>query len=784
MDIKTLKSLEFYKILESVSKHAASLPAKNYILSLTPSNDIIYIENSLNEIEEALVFLQKYSSGLYLSFDDVTEIIIKSKVISILTNYELIKISRFIKNALNIKTAIKSVDDERIIILKTIINKIVLDLSLAIMIDESIISDTEISDNASKLLKDIRKKKAAISEKIKKTLDFFISSPTYSKVIQETLVTIRNDRYVIPVKAEFKSIIPGLIHDQSSTGLTYFIEPMVIVELNNQLKTLILEENIEIERILRDFTVKISAISVNLEISFNILILIDSIFAKTHYAYETKSVKPTINQNGYIEIIAGRHPLLNKNLVIPTNVVVGKKYMVLLITGPNTGGKTVVLKLVGLLESMAMTGLYVPADKANLAIFDNIYCDIGDEQSIEQSLSTFSSHIKNIKFITDNVTENSLVLLDELGAGTDPTEGASLAVAILNYIILKGARSIITTHYNELKEFAFINDSIENASMDFDPKTFYPTYNLIIGTPGRSNAIEIAHNIGLNKDIIDYARAGMKRDEKHIEALMKSLEDAKINAKINENKTKELLSEAQGKLTLIKEEAKKLQIQRQKLSDNASIESNILIKKSIKEADNIIAQLKTCLENPSEENLFIARTLKSKIKKLDSIEESAKEYEYNELKDNELSIGSSVKVIPLNVIGKIIDINKKNNSATVITGKIKSIFKNDQLIPVLPQQSNEVKIKGSNTNVRNIAFSPELKIIGLTVFDAIHEVDIFLNQAIQSSISTVKIIHGYGTGKLREGIRAFLKKCVFVDTYQDGDYTDGGRGVTIVTFKK
>lgn len=785
MENKTLRALEYSKILERISKYASSSLGKTAILKLTPNLTLNEIIISLNEIEQAFIASEKSSKGISFSFDDITDILNKAKVFSTLNNIELLKVSKFIKIAFNVKNDIFNVKSDNISLLKDYVKELILPIELGKYIEDNILSETEINDNASQTLKSLRKKIRTISEQIKKKLDSYVNSRELAKFLQDSIVTIRNDRYVIPVKAEYKNSIDGLIHDQSSSGQTLFIEPISIVEMNNELKSVIILENLEIEKILRDLTIRISA---NVDILIHAtksLTSLDAIFAKSYYAYATDSVKPSINSNGFIDIELGRHPLLDKNIVVPTSINLGKTFRVLLITGPNTGGKTVVLKLIGIMELMALSGLYVPAKKALLSIFDNIYCDIGDEQSIEQSLSTFSGHISNIKYITDNMSSNSLILLDELGAGTDPTEGAGLAISILDYIIHHDARAILTTHFNELKEYAFITDNVENASMDFNPETYQPTYKIIIGTPGQSNAIEIASKIGLKPAIIEKAKIHINKDNTPNIEMINALEKSLRNARTNQDNTNKLLQEIEEKNIILEKEIEKVKNKKLRLEEKGDEETNRIIQDALLEADILINNIKELTNSPTDSDLFKARAIRKNIQNLKGNVDCKLVCEYPELATQDLLVGCDVKILPLNVIGKIISINDNKNSVEVLIGNIKSIFKKEQLIPVyLPPKTEKIIAKNISSNFKTNSFSPELKIVGLTVPEAIPEIDKFLNSGYNTSIKCLRIIHGIGTGRLREGVRTFLKNHSLVKDFRDGDYLDGGRGVTLVTLKK
>ena len=521
---RAVKILQFDKILENISKFAYSQKAKEDIFQIKPFQNKDFINELLTQVEEAdkILFFHSISPSFYL--DDISFAMEKAKVFSILSMNELLKIARVLRTSRNLQSSIMNIKDESIILLKNISSQIFIDSELEKDINQSILSETEMSDNASIELRNIRINIRRIGERIKTKLNSFVSSSSYSKYLQDNIVTVRGDRYVIPLKSEYRGSIPGLIHDQSASGSTIYLEPMAIIDLNNELKSAIIEESYEIERILKVFSIRISEEVEEINLSFQKIVQLDTIFAKAMYANSQNAIKPKINEKGYLYINCGNHPLIKKENVISNTIYIGKEFNMLFITGPNTGGKTVCLKMVGLFVIMALSGILVPSKDADIGIFDNVFCDIGDEQSIEQNLSTFSSHINNIKDIINNITQNSLVLLDELGAGTDPTEGASLALSISEYLYNSKAKTIITTHYNELKEYAVVKKGIENASMEFNPNTYNPTFKLIIGTPGSSNALLIAEKLGMKKEIIEKAKEGIKSEKVEFENILHTLE--------------------------------------------------------------------------------------------------------------------------------------------------------------------------------------------------------------------------------------------------------------------
>ena len=782
MDEKALYSLEYHKILETLASYASSIPARNAVRELRPLMDIDEVNERLEEVYEADKVAGEYATNLSFSFDDISVILDKADVMSVLSMGELLKVARMLRVAYSVKNGIAKVPDPSIKLLKRIANTIHTDKTLEEDIEKAIISDTEMHDNASPELRVIRNRIKKTGELIKSKLYSYINSATYSKYLQDNIVTVRGDRYVIPVKAEFKNQIPGLVHDQSASGQTVYIEPMVVVELNNDLKTHLVEEAIEIEKILRAFTMRVSVDVEPFKASFDTIVRLDVIFAKAYYAQAIKAIKPVLNDKGIININKGRHPLLNPDNVVPIDVKLGDTFDLLFITGPNTGGKTVSLKLVGLFELMAMTGMYVPAREAELSMFDNIFSDIGDEQSIEQNLSTFSSHIANIKRIIDNISNKTLILLDELGAGTDPTEGASLAMSISEYIRSSGAKAIITTHYNELKEYAVVTHRAENASMDFNPLTYNPTYRLIIGTPGASNALLIARKLGLKEEIVKRAEEGIKDNKLEFENVLQSLEIARRKALENEERTAELLKQAEITNQKAERERDRLFIQRERLNENVKKETKRLVEEAMEEANEIIDSLREILDDPTEANLFKARKLRKSLTKY-IVNEENEFAGFGEEDDGTIQDGDTVLVKPLKVEGVVVSINAVKGTASVKLGKMNSTFKLDALVRLKAKEKKPEIIKSAPRALRNDAFSPEINLIRQTTQEGIVNLEAYIDKALLAGVHEIRIIHGYGTGKLREAVRATLKTHPHIKDFRDGIYGEGERGVTIATIK-
>ena len=782
MTPKILNLLEYDKILEMCSTYASSSVAKEAILSLIPSPTFEDAERLLSETEEADKILYTYSITPNFAFDDISFALERASVLSVLTMGELLRVARVLRVSRNLKTTLSKVSDESIVLLKSKIKDIYFNKILEDEIFDSIISENEMSDNASVELKNIRRKIRQTGEAIKQKLASYVTSADTQKYLQDNIVTIRNDRYVIPVKSEFKSSIPGLVHDQSSSKATLYIEPMQVVELNNELKGLLSEEQAEIERILRIFTTRVSVDVASIKQTYKVIAEMDAIFAKATFAYHLKAVKPRLNNKGYLNIIKGRHPLIGKDKVVPVSLWLGRDFDMLFITGPNTGGKTVTLKIAGLFTLMGMSGLYIPAAiDSELSFFSEVYADIGDEQSIEQSLSTFSSHISNVIKIIDGVNENSLVLLDELGAGTDPSEGAALAVSIADYLRLSKAKCLITTHYNELKEYAVSTQRVFNASMDFNPKTYEPTYRLIIGVPGASNALLIAEKLGLKKEIINKAREYVGSDKNAFEKVLFSLEEYKQDAEREHIQAKKFREETE----LLKKQAEKeknlLYMQREKLNDSVKKETKRLIEASMEEANEIVYRMKDLLDNPTQSNLFEAQKLRKSLNKFLVNEENEYVDEPILLKE-EPDIGDDVYIKTIKAQGTLLSVNKRGE-AKVMVGAITLNVKFSDLKKTKAEKASDTKKSTASIEHNTDMISSEVNLIGMTADEAIYALDNFLDQAVRGNLSEVRIIHGYGAGILKDAVWKRLKSHKNIKEFRAGRYGEGENGVTVATLK-
>lgn len=672
---KCVKSLELDKILAAVAMCAGSEKGKQTILATEPSGDFSAVSALQSETTEAYYAMN--SCNCYPSFevDEITESLIRAKKMSVLTMGELLKIARLLRLTRNLKNSIAKLDPERAPIVTKMANQLFLQNTLAEEIDRSIFSETEMNDCASEKLGAIRREIKRNGERLRAKLNSYISTPEYQKALQDNVVTIRGDRYVIPVKKEYKGAIHGLVHDRSASGATLYVEPMAIVEMNNELKMLLADEKAEIDRILREFTARVAVISDELTADYEIITAMDVIFARAAYALSTQSTAPVLNARGYVNIKKGRHPLIPREKVVPVSVSIGKDYTILLITGPNTGGKTVSLKLVGLFVLMTACGLYIPAEEeSEISVFDHVFCDVGDEQSIEQSLSTFSSHIKNIVEIMEEYNQNSLILLDELGAGTDPDEGAALAVCITERIRESGAKAIITTHYGKLKEYSYSTTGVENASMDFDPETYEPTFHLVIGVPGTSNALQIAARLGLSRDIIEEAKGKVGADRVNFDEVLLSADQARRAAEAEKDAEKRLNDELREEKRALQEEKNKLFVLREKISATVRSEVKRRVAESLEEVNDILAELKKLLDSPQPKDYFEAAKLRKRIEEIANREEIDEEDIQPELVGGVAEVGDEVYIKKIGRIAVVTGL-KRNGDYIVKIGNFTTTVK-------------------------------------------------------------------------------------------------------------
>lgn len=787
VSVKTLQAIEYDKILSILSSYAVLDKTKTEIENFVPVADYSDAVFLLEKTSEAHKLLFQYNlPGIYF-FDDISEELKRVDAGGVLNCGELLRILGNLKSARITKNSFNTYEDISIKILPELAKGIYVNEAFEKEISEKILSEDEISDNASPKLYSIRKSIRNINVKIREQLNSYMRG-NLSKYLQNSVVTMRQDRFVIPVKSEYRSFVRGFIHDQSSSGATVFIEPEIVMELNNELKRALFDEAEEIAKILAELSARVSTMSSALIFNAEILSEIDFCYSRARYAYDIKGSVPKLNFNGIINIIKGRHPLINANKVVPVSVDFNGNNF-LLISGPNTGGKTITLKLVGLFCLMAMSGMFIPAvEGSEVSFFDRIYCDIGDGQSIEQSLSTFSSHVKNIIEIVNNVNEKSLVLIDEIGAGTDPEEGAPLALSIIKDLLNKNCFGIITTHYAKLKEFAVNNDKIENACMEFDSKTLSPLYRLNVGIPGSSNAIAIAKNLGLNADIINDAISMIDDKALNFENVLRKAEESRRDSERLQAEVEIIKRTQQEELDKIQSEKEKIIKEREKIYTTARQETKRIVADKLSEAEEIIDELKSILKNAQLESkeVFRASELKNRIKnsRYLSVEDEDMPIVMKQSSEKELKVGNKIFVKSLGAYANILALKPNKREIEVLIGDIKTVIKyNDAFNSETPVKEKEKVKIFKNTNVNENTPQLEINVIGKTELEALSEVENFVDSAIVNGISEIKIIHGVGKGILLKAIRAYLKSNKNILEYRRGKYGEGENGVTIATLK-
>jgi DNA mismatch repair protein MutS2 len=788
MNEKTFRVLEYNKIIDILKALATTNMAKEIVSNLAPTANIYDISEGLRETTEAASIIIEKGSISLGSFFDIKNSIIKAQKGGCLNMKELLEVLYNLKIARNTKSFL-SADFKNVTIVTGLAELLFHNKRLEDDIDRCILSEDEMADNASPELRDLRRKKIKINEAIKSKMASIVASQSSKTMLQDSLYTIRDGRYVIPVKQEYKKNYPGIVHDQSSKGATLFIEPQVVVQFNNDLREVELKEMLEIERILAELSSSVGDFEIELLNNQEIITKLDFIFSKGKLSVKYKSAEPEMVKDKYMKIIGGRHPLIDKDKVVPINITLTNEENTMVVTGPNTGGKTVTLKTVGLFQLMAQTGLHVPAlEGTKLPIYNKIFADIGDEQSIEQSLSTFSSHMNNIVEIVKKADDKSLVLLDELGAGTDPTEGAALAISILESLLKAQSKTMATTHYTELKKFALSKKGVVNASMQFDLETLSPTYKLLLGTPGKSNAFEIAKKLGLKEDIIERAKNFVSKDELQFEdVLLKIEEDRK-------------LAEAQrDEAILFNLETKKLKDEMAKQRANLDNQKEKILSKAKEEARDIISETKSFADEMQKEfknlekqmdisqrnktNEELKRRIRSEGEK--HKEKLPKVFNEDPVDANDLKVGDKVKVLSLDQIGEIISLPDDKNEIVVqigllrVSARLSNISKTNS-----EMRKADAKGKfGELYKTKAFSVSTSISVRGLNLDEAEMEVDKYLDDAFIAGLKEVTVIHGRGEGILREGLKSMLKMNKHVDSFRKGNYNEGGDGVTVVYLK-
>lgn len=794
MNEKVLHTLEYNKILDQLTEYAFSADAKSRCQKLRPITDRAQIEQLQQQTSDALSRLFKYGS---LSFSGVTDIRDSLKRLEIggaLSAIELLRVCSLLESAKRAKAFARSQDDndQPDDSLTSLFAGIEPLTPLCDEIRRCILSEDEIADDASSTLHSIRRSMRGMNDKIRAQMNSMINNTTTRSYLQDTVITMRDGRYCLPVKAEAKSLVPGMIHDQSSTGSTLFIEPMAVVNLNNEYKELQLREQEEIEVILAGLSNLTASYATQLLADYELLTELDFIFARAAFAQTYNGVAPLFNDDGRIHIRKGRHPLLDPKKVVPIDVRLGEDFRLLIVTGPNTGGKTVSLKTVGLLTLMGQSGLHIPAsERSELGIFDEVFADIGDEQSIEQSLSTFSSHMVNIIRILEQVNDRSLVLFDELCAGTDPTEGAALAISILSKLHLYGARIMATTHYSELKVYALSTPGVENACCEFDVATLSPTYRLLIGIPGKSNAFAISEKLGLPSDLITDAKGRISKSEGDFEDLIADLEKSRSTIEREQLEINQYKAEIESLKEKLEQKQERLDSSRDKILREANEQAYNILKEAKDIADETIRNFNKYGKAgaPVSEMEKERTKLRGKMDKAaQKMSEQKKASVPNHNVPKKLRIGDSVKVISMNLKGTVHSLPNARGDLYVQMGILRSLVNINDLIlleeDAAPgtkkfQKTSAGKIKMS----KSASVSTEINLIGKTTDEAIPLLDKYLDDAYLAHLPSVRIVHGKGTGALRNAVQTHLKRLKYVKSFHLGEFGEGDAGVTIAEFK-
>jgi DNA mismatch repair protein MutS2 len=780
-----LNKLEYNEIIKNLGGYCKTYLGKNLCEQLVPNFSYEQVDVLLNETKQADTLLHQKGIPPFYETEEL------EKYIKVLESNQTLSIKGLLNFAVLLKMCreLKEYfyDDSSVTFeyLEKYFSFLYSNPSIEKNIFDKIIDENTVADNASSKLASLRRNRKNFEQEVKDKLNGFIHSSTYAKYIMEPIVTIRNNRYVIPVKEEYRSYIKGFIHDTSSSGSTLYIEPTSIFELNNKINHIKIEEDIEIERILQILSSSLYEYVDQLKNNLALIASIDLIFAKANFGIDSFGIIPVLNNNKYIDLYKAKHPLIDKDKVVPIDISLGKSYVSLLITGPNTGGKTVALKTVGLLLLMAYSGIPIPcSESSSISVFSHIFADIGDEQSIQESLSTFSAHIKNIVEITNITDNNSLVLLDELGSGTDPLEGAALAISILSYLKDIGSIVCCTTHYQELKEYALITDGFENASFEFDIENLKPTYKLLVGIPGKSNAFAISKRLGLNEQILNVANSHLKDDKIPIEELLKSIYDNKLEIEKQKEETEKNLRQVELLRKSLEQKQDDVLEKRAQLLEDAKLEARDILLSAKEEATEIIHELNSSSDIKQANNL--RNKLNDKLKAINSIHYTEQNNSFEALAESDVKDGLNVYIASLGSNGYIVG-NKinKSNEVQVQVGNMKMNIKLSDLRKSL---TNSVKVKESGkvtTNKESKAktVSPEINVIGQNVDEAIYVIDKYLDNCASANISPVRIVHGKGTGKLREGIHSFLKKNPHVKSFRIGTFGEGEMGVTVVEIK-
>lgn len=792
MDNRHYKALELDKVLAMLSDLASCQDSKELALNLKPESNITIARGELQKTEDAFILLAKFGGPSFGSIKNVNNSLARANAGGVLTMRELLDIGENLRVIRSLHEWRSRQSEESSFSIDVYFGSLRPNKYLESKISSSITSEEEMSDNASPTLADIRRKMKQQAARIREKLDGIIRSQTYQKILQDAIVTQRNGRFVVPVKAEFRGQISGLVHDTSSSGATVFVEPMAVVEANNEIRVLQGKEHDEIERILAELSAEAGTYADEIKYSYEAAIELNLIFSKAQLAYKMKASVPVLNDNGITELKKARHPLLDSKKVVPVDIMLGENFDTLVITGPNTGGKTVSIKTLGLLTLMAMCGLMIPvSDGSKVCVYKKVFADIGDEQSIEQSLSTFSSHMVNIVNIMKDADDESLVLIDELGAGTDPIEGAALAMAILERLKLQGAKIAATTHYAELKAYALDTPRVENGSCEFDVSTLKPTYRLLIGVPGRSNAFAISEKLGIESDVIERAKALVSTENVRFEDVVDTLEERRLEMEKEKSEAESLRQEIESLKRKAEEKLAEIEKIREKEIQRAKSEAMRLVENSRREANALIMEIeKLKKEMKNQNSADKLNEMRSKLRKglsgvdaaADPVMDSADDgYELS----RPLQVGDNVRIAGMGSEGKVLVTPDSKGYVEIQTGSMKMRVKVSdlRLIERKKEQKKDTFVRKNTESRMTAASDTRCDLRGMTVEEAIMTLDLFLDNMIMSGLSEVTIIHGKGTGALRAAVQQHLKKHSQVKTYRLGTFGEGENGVTIATLK-
>ena len=777
-----LNKLEYNIILEKISSYCKTYIGKKYALELRPSQDKLEVQKMLDETSQGVVLIQRNSTPPLGEIADITVYLKTLDGCGTLSIKALLELQNILQMSSDLKEYFEKdyLTSSDFSAVEHYFTDLYVNPSILSIFIKSILDEETIADSASSKLQDIRRRQRKIEQDIRSKLNVILHSSTYSKYIRENIVTIRNGRFVIPVKEEYRGNIKGFVHDVSSSGSTVFIEPIAVFDFNNELSNLHIEESLEIERILQNLSGLLYPYTKELQNNVEIIGKLDFIFAKAHYSLDLKCTTPEINEDKFIVLKNARHPLIDQSVVVPISLELGKDFSCLVITGPNTGGKTVTLKTIGLLTAMACSGLNIPADEhSSIYVFDHIFADIGDEQSISESLSTFSSHMSNIINITHTATKESLILLDELGSGTDPLEGANLAISILQYFSELGAITVSTSHYQELKKYALVTPNFKNASVEFDIENLKPTYRLLIGIPGKSNAFAISRKLGLSEEIIARASSRIDKDTVNIEDLLKNIYDTQAQVEDEKVKASLALKEAEELKKNLKHQNSDVLNKEKELIANAKQEAKQILIDAKETANSIIKELN------SSSSMSQANKLRNKLnEQIASVKTNLEDVQVaRSIPRENIKPNLNVFVSNLNSDGVVLSNISKDDTVQVQIGAMKMNINIKYLQEAKHSSNNQDYTYTRRSSLKSQSVNPEINLLGLTVDEAIPIVDKYLDDCFMAKLSPVRIVHGKGTGALRNGIHKFLKTNKLVDSFRLGTFGEGEMGVTVVNLK-